>query len=81
MKQFKPTNLKTVLTTSLGLFLVTGLSGCSDNKCSKSTNQLSRQDIEDCKSTESTLISSSSSTHSGFFMPIHTSTSTEPFGG
>lgn len=77
---FKPTNLKLILNTSLGLFLVTGLSGCSDSKCSKSSSQLSRQDIEDCKDIKSTP-TSSSSTHSGFFMPVHTSTSTESFGG
>lgn len=81
MRKFKPTSLQTILSTSVGLFLITGLSGCADSKCSKSTNQLSRQDIEDCKDFKSIPTSQSSSTHSGFFMPVHTSTSTESFGG
>lgn len=61
--KFKKTNLNQVLSTGLGIFLITGLSGCQDSKKEKDSSGSTSSFIPVSTST------SSSSKSSGYFSP------------
>lgn len=72
--------LSEVLTASgLGVFLVTGLTGCDRNICDGDKNHLTQREQlaqKECKEDTVIISNASSSAHStGFFMPIHSSSS------
>ena len=71
------TTLKQALSTGLGLFLVTGLTGCEDkpDKCKKLTFA-SQEVIDECtKEKDKPQVGTGTSSHSsGFFAPIFSST-------
>ena len=62
MKKFKPIKLTTVLNTGLGLFLVTGLTGCTNDECDD-LKYAPQSKIDECKKKSSTHSSGESSTH------------------
>ena len=82
-RKFKQTNLKTMLNTSLGVFLVTGLTGC-DNECDdKNLSFAPQKVIDECKDREkqSYYNSSNRTTSSGYFAPIVCSSTNHLYGG
>ena len=70
MKNKHIKNLKTACQSGLGLFLITGLTGCdTDGKC-KDMSMLSQNQIEECRSKGGSFIpkwTSGTSTSSGYF--------------
>lgn len=67
--------------TGLGLFLVVGFNGCTDDKC-KDLQYAPQFKVDECNKSNSG--GSGSSHSSGFFMPIHSSSygsSSESSGG
>ena len=79
------TTLRQALSTGLGLFLVTGLTGCEDkpDKCKKLTFA-SQEVIDECTKDKSQSTNSGTSSHSsGFFAPIFSSSgvTSGSFGG
>lgn len=69
MKKPHIKTLSQVLQTGLGLFLVTGLTGCTDKKCDD-LQYAPQWHVDECKKeqTNSTSGRSSSHTSSGFFL-------------
>lgn len=74
MKKVPIVSLSSALkTTGLGLFLVVGFNGCSDDRCKNLRNELSQKQIDECKRTGGVVnpmffpIHSTSPTTSGYF--------------
>lgn len=76
---------KDAIKGSLGVFLMIGLSGCDVDDCSdKDLAIMPQSKIDECKErkrNQTTGTNGGSSTHSGFFMPISSSSSSTEMGG